>query len=306
MREVIRRLRRIVDSDCTVLMRGESGTGKEVVARVLHRYGRRRHGPFVALNCAAVPAELLESELFGRARGAYTGATAESRGVFPAADGGTLLLDEIGAMPLALQAKLLRAVQDRTVRAIGDSTEIPFDARIIAASNQSLEAGVEQDTFRRDLLFRLDVVDVDLPPLRERDEDVLELARHFLAQHVNRNGTKPSSMTPEFVARLLSHDWPGNVRELQNCMDAAVALSRSDCLQSDVWSDHFQKDRPSGMASTVGPLENLERRHMARVLRAVNGNKTVAARILGIDRVTLYRKLLEIESGHRPGRRRTR
>lgn len=291
MRNVMRQLRRIVGSSCTVVINGESGTGKELVARVLHRHGPRHDGPFVAINCAAVPAELLESELFGHARGAYTGATEQSRGVFLSADGGTLLLDEIAAMPLALQSKLLRAVQERTVRPVGGDRETPFDARIIVATNQPLQAAVEQGTFRRDLWFRLDVVNIDLPPLRDRDEDVLQLARLFLERHGERTGTEPLTITPEAAAALFSHDWPGNVRELENCIEAAIALARDGQLRI-ARMNRLRQDENASEDTVFAPMETLAQEHMARVLRAVHGNKAAAARILGIDRTTVYRMLL--------------
>ena len=295
MRAVVRQLRRIVDSDCTVLITGESGTGKELVARSLHDTGPRAGKPFVAVNCAALPADLLESELFGHSKGAFTGATQESLGLFAASQGGTLLLDEIGVMPLELQPKLLRALQERAIRSIGGRREESFDVRIIAATNQDLDKAVEQGQFRRDLLFRLDVVRVHLPPLRERDNDVLELARHFLQKHAARNLVSNLELTPEVAARLVTYEWPGNVRELDNCMQAAVAMARDGRIRLDNLPGHLRRERkPAREPEPELPLlETVEREHIVRVLRAVGGNKAAAARILGINRVTLYRKLAQ-------------
>jgi two-component system, NtrC family, response regulator AtoC len=295
MRVVVRQLRRIVDSDCTVLITGESGTGKELVARSLHANGPRAGKAFVAVNCAALPADLLESELFGHSKGSFTGATQESQGLFAAGEGGTLLLDEIGVMPLGLQPKLLRALQERAIRSIGGRREEAFDVRIIAATNQDLDRAVEQGQFRRDLLFRLDVVRVHLPPLRERENDVLELARYFLQKHAARNGSPDLELTPEVAGRLLTYEWPGNVRELDNCMQAAVAMAREGRIRLDNLPGHLRRERkPIREPEPELPLlETVEREHIVRVLRAVGGNKAAAARILGINRVTLYRKLAQ-------------
>jgi two-component system, NtrC family, response regulator AtoC len=295
MRAVVRQLRRIVDSDCTVLITGESGTGKELVARSLHSHGPRANKSFVAVNCAALPADLLESELFGHSKGSFTGATQEAEGLFAASEGGTLLLDEIGVMPLELQPKLLRALQERAIRSIGGRREEAFDVRIIAATNQDLDRAVEQGQFRRDLLFRLDVVRVHLPPLRERDNDVLELARHFLVKHAARNGVTELELTPEVAARLVTYEWPGNVRELDNCMQAAVAMAQDGRIRLDNLPGHLRRERkPAREPEPELPLlETVEREHIVRVLRAVGGNKAAAARILGINRVTLYRKLAQ-------------
>jgi two-component system response regulator HydG len=297
MRRVRQLLARVVDSDASVLVTGESGTGKEVVAKVLHRSGRRKSGPLVAINCAAMPEQLLESELFGHVRGAFTDARAARTGLFVQASGGTLLLDEIGDLPLALQPKLLRALQERVVRPIGGSEEIPFDVRLVATTNRDLESAVEEERFREDLYFRVNVIHVEMPPLRARGSDVLLLAQHFLAQHAAKAGKRVSGLSPQAAERLLAYSWPGNVRELQNAMERAVALAQYDQVTVDDLPEKIRAYRPSHVLiaaddpSELVPLEEAERRYILRVVESVGGNKTLAARILGIGRKTLYRKL---------------
>jgi two-component system, NtrC family, response regulator AtoC len=293
MRSVAEQIGRASKLDVTVLITGESGTGKEIVARALHDHGSRRDGPFVAMSCAAVPADILESELFGHAQGAFTGAHATHEGLFAYAEGGTLFLDEIGAMPMALQAKLLRAVEARAVRPVGDSRELSFDARIIAATNEDLDAAVREGRFREDLLFRLKVFHIHLPPLRQRGDDVIELTQYFVRQFADARSTPVPQVAPEVTARLLDYDWPGNVRELENCMQACVALAEQGWIGVDELPTgvrrHPAVQRPSDVKNTS--LEDLERRHIGAVLEAAHGNKSEAARILGINRATLYRKL---------------
>jgi two-component system response regulator HydG len=297
MREVYGLLERIADSDSSVLVTGESGTGKEVVARALHRRSRRRGGPFVALNCAAMPEPLLESELFGHVRGAFTDARTSRTGLFVQANGGTLLLDEIGDLPLALQPKLLRALQERVVRPVGGNAEVPFDARLIATTNRDLESAIEEGHFREDLYFRVNVIRVQLPPLRARESDVLLLAQHFLTQHAERAGKRLVGISPAAAERLVSYDWPGNVRELQNCIERAVALARYEEITVDDLPEKIRAYRRSHVLvasddpAELVPLEEVERRYVLRVMEAVRGNKTLAARVLGLGRKTLYRKL---------------
>ena len=297
MRKVRQLLGRVVDSDASGLVTGESGTGKEVVAKVLHRSGRRRSGPLVAINCAAMPEQLLESELFGHVRGAFTDARTARTGLFVQASGGTLLLDEIGDLPLALQPKLLRALQERVVRPIGGNDEIPFDVRLVATTNRDLEAAVEEERFREDLYFRVNVIHVEMPPLRARGSDVLLLAQHFLAHHAGKAGKRVTGLAPEAAERLLAYSWPGNVRELQNAMERAVALARYDHVTVDDLPEKIRAYRPSHVLiaaddpSELVPLEEAERRYILRVVETVGGNKTLAARVLGIGRKTLYRKL---------------
>ena len=297
MRRVRQLLERVVDSDASVLVTGESGTGKEVVAKVLHRSGRRRAGPFVAINCAAMPEQLLESELFGHVRGAFTDARAARTGLFVQAGGGTLLLDEIGDLPLALQPKLLRALQERAVRPIGGNEEVPFEVRLVATTNRDLESAVEEGRFREDLYFRVNVIHVEMPPLRARGSDVLVLAQHFLVHHAEKAGKRVTGLSPQAAERLLAYAWPGNVRELQNAMERAVALAQYEQVTVDDLPEKIRAYRPSHVLiaaedpSELVPLEEAERRYILRVVESVGGNKTLAARVLGIGRKTLYRKL---------------
>jgi two-component system response regulator HydG len=292
-----------------VLVTGESGTGKEVVARALHRRSRRRGGPFIALNCAAMPEPLLESELFGHVRGAFTDARASRTGLFVQANRGTLLLDEIGDLPLALQPKLLRALQERVVRPVGGDAEVPFDARLIATTNRDLESAVEEGQFREDLYFRVNVIRVQLPPLRARESDVLLLAQHFLTQHAERAGKRLVGISPAAAERLVSYEWPGNVRELQNCIERAVALARYEEITVDDLPEKIRAYRRSHVLvasddpAELVPLEEVERRYVLRVMEAVRGNKTLAARVLGLGRKTLYRKLEQY--GAAPGAARS-
>jgi DNA-binding NtrC family response regulator len=290
-------LGRVVPTDTSVLVTGESGTGKEVVARLLHEHGPRAHGPFVAVNCAAMPEALLESELFGHARGAFTDARAARTGLFVQADGGTLLLDEIGELPLALQPKLLRALQERRVRPVGSDKELPFDARLVATTNRDLESAVEEGRFREDLYFRVNVVTVTLPPLRARGGDVLLLAQQFLRHYADEAGKAVRGLSAAAAERLLAYVWPGNVRELQNCIERAVALTRWEELAVEDLPEKIRQYSRSHVIvagddpSELVPLEEVERRYIVRVMEAVGGNKTMAAKVLGVGRKTLYRKL---------------
>jgi len=280
-----------------VLVRGESGTGKELVAQALHKRGRRTAGPFVAVNCAAMPETLLESELFGHARGAFTDAKSARTGLFVQADHGTLFLDEIGTMPLGLQPKLLRALQQRTVRPVGSDTEVPFDVRLVAATNADLEAAVEAGTFREDLFFRINVIPIEVPPLRRRGNDVLLLAQRFLEEFASQAQKPVRGLTSAAAEKLLGYSWPGNVRELRNCIERAVALTRFEQLTVEDLPDKVRDaKRPAVLLaaddpSELVPMEEVERRYILRVLEAAGGNKASAARILGLDRKTLYRKL---------------
>jgi DNA-binding NtrC family response regulator len=299
--EAMRRLRdlvaRMAPHDSPVLILGETGAGKERVARALHRLGRRPQGPFVALNCAALPEHLLESELFGHARGAFTDARSARAGLLVHANGGTLFLDEVGELPLSLQPKLLRALQEQRVRPVGGEQEVAFDARVIAATNRDIDAAVEEGRFREDLFFRLDVLRIDVPPLRARGSDALVLARQFLAERAARAAKPVKGLSHAAAEKLLRYPWPGNVRELQNCIERAVALTQHEQILPDDLPERIRdyggthvvvaSDDPAELV----PLEVVERRYIARVLESVGGNKTVAAHILGLDRKTLYRKL---------------
>jgi DNA-binding NtrC family response regulator len=297
MRRVYDLVGRVADAEVSVLVTGESGTGKEVVARALHVQSRRSRGPFIAINCAAVPEALLESELFGHVRGAFTDAKETRVGLFQQAAGGTLFLDEIGDMPLALQPKLLRVLQERTARPVGGTQEITIDARIVAATNRDLEEAIEERRFREDLYFRINVVQVPLPPLRARGGDVLVLAQHFTTRYAARAGKDIVGISPQAAERMMAYAWPGNVRELQNCIERAVALTRYDHIAVDDLPEKVRDYRRSHVLvaaddpSELVPMEEVERRYVIRVMEAVQGNKTAAARVLGYDRKRLYRKL---------------
>jgi len=290
------------DSAASVLLQGETGTGKEIVARAIHESSKFKDGPFVALNCAAVPPGLLESELFGHTRGAFTDARTATKGLLVQANGGTLLLDEIAELPLTMQPKLLRALQERTVRPVGGSDEIRFDCRLITATNRDLEAEVAAKRFRQDLYYRLDVVRITVPPLRERGDDILLLARHFMERFAARSH-RTVQLTAQVAERLLSYSWPGNVRELESCMERAVAMATSEQLAvADLpekvrlfEAEHEALDSGERDPNVV-PLLELERRHILRTLKRLGGNKLRAAELLGIDRRTLYRRLERYKS----------
>jgi len=299
--DVMKKLRgligRIADTDASVLITGETGTGKELVAKELHNRSHRGAGPFVAINCAAVPETLLESELFGHTRGAFTDARGEHVGLFVQADGGTLFLDEIGSMPLGLQPKLLRALQERRVRPVGSNIEIPFDVRIISATNSDLESAVEEERFRQDLYYRINVLLVEVPPLRTRGSDVLLLSQRFILDAARRMTRGTRGLDSVAAQKLLAYEWPGNVRELQNCIERAVAMGTGDLLMVEDLPERIRNYRPSYLfLSGDDPrelltMEELERRYILKVLEIVHGNRSEAARILGLDRRTLYRKL---------------
>jgi two-component system, NtrC family, response regulator AtoC len=297
MRRVFDLLERVADSDATVLITGESGTGKELVAKTIHAQSGRAAGPFVAVNCAALPETLLESELFGHAKGAFTDARAGRQGLFKRADGGTLFLDEIGEMPAGMQAKLLRALQERLVRPVGGDEEVTFDARIVAATNRDLEAAVEEGRFRQDLFYRFDVVRLDLPPLRSRGSDALLLAQHLIDHSPVAASRGVKGLSAEAARAIADYAWPGNVRELQNCVERAVLLTRFDHVTPEDLPDRVRQYKPSHVVvaaddpAELVTLEEMERRYILKVLEAVGGQKTAAGRILGLDRKTLYRKL---------------
>lgn len=297
MQKVFDKMKRLLEIDSPVLIQGESGTGKELVARALHHYGRRRNAPFVAFNCSAIPETLLESELFGHLKGSFTDAHNDREGLFVQANGGTLLLDEIGDLPLSLQPKLLRAIEELAVRPVGATKEIKIDVRIIASTNQDLETMVENGKFRGDLFFRLNVIQIELPPLRFRGNDIIMLAERFFNEYAALSGKSIKGMTTPVIQKLLTYSWPGNVRELRNCMEHAVAMTRFDTIVPDdlpariaEYSDSrlvVMSDDPLELIS----MDELERRYIIHVLKAVGQNKTTAAKILGLDRKTLYRKL---------------
>ena len=297
IRAVLDLVTRVASTDSTVLINGESGTGKELIARALHQKSRRAAGPFIALNCAAVPDALLESELFGHSKGAFTDATSARAGLLLQASGGTLLLDELGEMPLAMQAKLLRALQERTLRPVGGDREIPFDVRIVAATNRDLETAIEEGRFREDLYYRIHVVRIELPALRTRGNDILELAQAALLRFARAAGKSVRGISGPAAQKLLAYSWPGNVRELSNAIERAVALTRFDEITVDDLPEHVREHRASHVVvagddpEQLPTMEEVERRYVLRVMDAVLGNKALAARVLGFDRKTLYRKL---------------
>jgi two-component system response regulator HydG len=297
MQRLRRLLASVCQSDASVLLSGETGTGKELVARSLHEQSPRARGPFVAVSCGAMPGTLLESELFGHVRGAFTDARTPRTGLCRQADGGTLFLDEIGELPLELQPKLLRALQERRIRPVGSDDEIPFDARVMAATNRDLEAAVEEGRFREDLFFRIEVLRIDVPPLRERGTDVLEIGQHLLERFAERCGKRVLGFSTPVAERFLSYSWPGNVRELQNCVERAVTLTAHEKLVVEDLPERIRAYRSDDVLiasrnpSELVSLDVVEQRYIHRVLEATGGNKTLAARILGLDRKTLYRKL---------------
>jgi DNA-binding NtrC family response regulator len=299
MKKVYDLVTRVAETDATVLITGESGTGKELVARALHSRSTRSAGPFVAINCAAMPETLLESELFGHAKGAFTDARVSRPGLLVKATGGTVFLDEIAEMPIGMQPKLLRALQERTVRPVGADTEVPFDVRIISATNRDPDVEVQQRRLREDLFYRINVVHIHVPPLRDRENDVLLLAQSFLQRCQGEGPPRVLGIKSAAANRLASYPWPGNVRELQNCIERAVALTQFDHIGVDDLPDRIgqYKSTRIGVSSescdpaSILPLEEVERRYVDQVLRALGGNKAFAARALGMDRRTLYRKL---------------
>jgi DNA-binding NtrC family response regulator len=298
MREVQKSIGMLADSDATVLLLGETGTGKEVVAHAIHRHGRRSKAPFVPVNCAAIPGELLESLLFGHVRGAFTGAVADRAGSFREAQGGTLFLDEIGDMDMVMQAKLLRALQERVVTPVGGRS-IQVDVRVIAATHRDLQQAVRDGRFREDLYYRLGVVPLPLPPLRERLADIIPLAEHFLA--ASAEGLAPKRLTPEAAARLLAHPWPGNVRELLNAMRRVATLVRRSVIAADDLAflgggssggTHGTSGATDWFAGTLPEVvERVERELIRRALMSCDGNRAQAAEQLGIRRQLLYQKL---------------
>ena len=282
MRALCDRLRRIAPTPATVLLTGESGTGKEVAARALHGMSSRAGGPFVPLNCAAIAPELIESELFGHVRGAYTGAQQSREGLFYYARGGTLFLDEVSELPLSAQAKLLRVLEERRIRPVGSEQEIPVDVRVVAATNRDLRAEVAAHRFRQDLYYRLQVVELNLPPLRERVEDIPALLEHFIGLLAPYLGVPRLAPDARALARMSAYDWPGNVRELKNLVERSLILG---------WFDLGpEPDSAAGVPAGEGSLEAVEKRHILSVLAGCDGNKSEAARRLGISRKTLDRK----------------
>jgi len=297
MRAVYEIVERAAPSEASVLISGESGTGKEVLARTLTAKSARASGPFIAVNCAAIPEPLLESELFGHTKGAFTDARVAREGLIARASGGTLFLDEVADMPIGLQPKLLRVLQERQVRPLGSDRESPVDVRLICATNQDLETAIEERRFRADLYYRINVIPITLPPLRARGTDVLLLANHFLHRFTERSREQPCELSPDAERCLMTYPWPGNVRELANCMEHAAVLARGNLVEKADLPDKVRDTRhDETLVTTEEPaellsLEEIERRYILRVFEAVRGNKSQAALVLGLDRKTLYRRL---------------
>jgi two-component system response regulator HydG len=294
MQTVFALVRQAAPGEVNVLITGESGTGKELVAKALHFNSPRADRPFLPLNCAAVPASLLESELFGHVKGAFTGALGNRRGLFREANGGTLFLDEIGDMAPELQAKLLRAIEDRAIRPVGSDQVSPLDIRIIAATNQDLPTRIRAGQFREDLYYRLAVIPIHLPPLRERKDDIPLLAEHFLGRAITATGKPVTGLTPEAMAALLRHPWPGNVRELENVVERAVTLTVSGAIAPDALLLDSSVMQPNAVSLAQLPrrptLAQLTDEYVALVLNEAGGDKARAAEILGISKRTLYRR----------------
>jgi len=299
MMEVLRTIERVAGSDSTVLVTGETGTGKELVARALHRNSPRSSEPVVVVNCSAIQPELMESEIFGHEKGAFTGAIARKLGKMELADGGTLFLDEIGDMAYELQAKLLRAIQEKEFERVGGTKPIKVDVRFIAATNQDLKKAIQTGKFREDLFYRLNVVNIHLPPLRENREDIPLLIEHFLQKHSAALRRRGVQITDKAIELLVNYRWPGNVRELQNCIERTILLTDSDLIRpehlpQEVRSSAFPESTQSGIFIRPGtPLDIVQRAHVLKTLEYVEGSKTKAARLLEISLRTLYNKLKE-------------
>lgn len=295
MRQVLEAVEKIALSDAAVLIEGESGTGKELLAKLIHQRSRRAAGCFIGINCGAMPENLLESELFGHVRGSFTGASKDHKGLFEAANGGTLFLDEVAEISQSFQVKLLRTLQEQSIRRVGDTREIRVDVRILAASNQDLAQLVREGRFRQDLFFRIKVIPIFLPPLRTRPEDILPLAESFLNRFSNRMGRRTAQLTEAAKQRLLTHDWPGNVREMENTLERALIFNKGDRIDASsltLESNLFgQCDRAGDATSWKVSLEEVERRHILNVLEHCEQNKAKAVEILEIGYNTLWRKL---------------
>ena len=302
MQHAFKLIQRVAPTRSPVLIMGESGTGKELVARSIHESGPWRDKPFVPVDCGSLVPTLIESELFGYVRGAFTGAVRPKQGLLESADDGTLFLDEVAELPVELQTRLLRAIQEKEFRPVGSTRRVPFTARIIAATNRNLQDSIQQGSFRKDLYFRLNVVSITLPPLRERKADIPLLAEQILqdlaaAQRTDR-GRARWTISSEALDRMLAYDWPGNVRELENCLERALTLGSGPLIQaSDLPSNMHAPDAPpsDGVGNAVIPLEEMERQAILRALANSGGDKVLAARMLGIGKTTLYRKLRQYE-----------
>jgi DNA-binding NtrC family response regulator len=295
MRSVIRLIDRAARSDTQVLLIGESGTGKELLARALHARSPRARGPFVAVNCSAIPETLLENELFGHRQGAFTDARKDQRGLFQTADHGTMFLDEIGDMPASVQGKLLRVLQEKEVHPLGASAPVPVDVRIVAATHRDLDAQIAAGLFRQDLLYRINVVDIRIPPLRDRPDDLIPLVAHFLEKHGAQCAGRRATVSADAMEQLRRHSWPGNVRELENVIERALVLGCGGAIGIDDLPEALNTPPERWPDGRIGhSLVAVEREHILKTLSAVDGNKSAAARVLGLDRKTLYRKLRRV------------
>ncbi|MGZ3775757.1 MAG: sigma-54-dependent transcriptional regulator [Pseudobdellovibrionaceae bacterium] len=293
MKDLYEVIERVSSAMSNILISGESGTGKEVVARTIHSLSPRTHSPFIAINCSAIPETLLESELFGHAKGAFTGADRKKVGLFEEAQGGTLFLDEIGDMELSLQAKLLRVLQERKIRPVGENKDITIDVRVIAATHKDLKKMIKENLFREDLYYRLNVIPINLPPLRHRKEDIPVLAQHFLEKYAAFNKTNARSFSPAALHVLMNHPWQGNVRELENMVERIVVMSNKTVLdETDIPNsgDATSEDFYGAMTVDLPSMEDLEKRYIEFILAKTGGKKDKASQILGINRRTLYRK----------------
>ncbi|MEP6590956.1 MAG: sigma-54 dependent transcriptional regulator [Gemmatimonadota bacterium] len=297
--DVLRLAEVVAPTDSTVLIGGESGTGKEVLARYIHEASLRADGPFLSINCGALPETLLESELFGHVKGSFTGAVRDKQGLFSAARGGTFFMDEVGEMPPSLQVKLLRVLQQREVIPVGATEAIPVDVRIIAATNRDLEEEMRRGNFRSDLFYRLNVIAMDLPPLRDRRDDLILLMDHFLQELATERGIEPKALVSEAMDAVMVYEWPGNVRELQNALEHATVFSKGGLIEAQHLPDRITRRKKEPLvADRAQPnpqLDLIERAYIMFVLQAEGGNKTRAAEVLGIDPSTLYRKLSRYE-----------
>jgi two-component system response regulator HydG len=297
--ELLKLAEHVAPTESTVLIQGESGTGKEVVARYIHNLSTRADGPFLSINCGALPENLLESELFGHVKGSFTGAVRDKQGLFAAARGGSFFLDEVGEMPPSLQVKLLRVLQEREAIPVGATEAIPVDVRIIAATNRDLEEEIRRGNFRSDLFYRLNVIALNLPPLRERRDDLLLLLEAFLQAMAQESGTEAKALSSDALDAVMVYEWPGNVRELENALEHAVVLSRGSLIEGSALPERITKRRKEPLVAERSyrnpTLEVIERAYIMWVLQAEGGNKTRAAEVLGIDPSTLYRKLSRYE-----------
>ena len=290
LQKVFDLVNKVADTSANVLIQGESGTGKELIAHSIHSGSVRGEKPFLAVNCGALPESLLESELFGHTKGSFTGSIADKKGLFRSVAGGTLFLDEIGDMPMSLQVKLLRALQEHEVTPVGASVPVRFDARIIAATNKDLETEVSEGRFREDLFYRLNVVEIDVPPLRSRREDIPLLVKHFIFRSSRAQNADEKAVTKDALAALTSYSWPGNIRELENVIERVFILSEDE-INVDSLPPKLQQADMSDSGHSIPTLDEVERRYMMEILESVGDDKTEAANILGIDLSTLYRKL---------------